>query len=358
MTENKTKYFTEEKLLTPPQQRAAYSDRMAYVCAELSRIAYFPFEGGARLENVLDYVETIVGDDKQKEVIRSHVKELLGEDRFDEAASKAEFEKILALGGMALVDTFNVGDTQGFVCTHRESEAAFLVYRGTESINDALDDVNAFLTSKPFEQDDSDNSKVHRGFYHQFLDADEQVKDLLAKVEGKQLFITGHSLGGALAVLATRFYVFNSDGACYTFGAPATSNIDFQRRIKTPIYRIVNEADPVSRLPTPWVAFAARMLLRLIYIILAKFGVKKSITTSQLMSDLKQYRQIGYEGLLLRSGDRIVMRQGSSISSYDRLLFWVTKVRVLTPSRVKKLAEYHRMDHYVSRLRDWGNYRN
>ena len=38
-------YFTEAKLLTPPLVRPAYSDRMAYVLAEMSDLAYYQFEG-------------------------------------------------------------------------------------------------------------------------------------------------------------------------------------------------------------------------------------------------------------------------------------------------------------------------
>ena len=38
-------YFTEAALLSPPLTRPAYSDRMAYVLAEMSDLAYYQFEG-------------------------------------------------------------------------------------------------------------------------------------------------------------------------------------------------------------------------------------------------------------------------------------------------------------------------
>ena len=63
------------------------------------------------------------------------------------------------------------------------------------------------------------------------------------------LFITGHSLGGALALLATRLVAPNVDGACYTFGAPRIGNYEYFRFIKTPVYRIVNSTDIVPRVP-------------------------------------------------------------------------------------------------------------
>ena len=39
------------------------------------------------------------------------------------------------------------------------------------------------------------------------------------------------------------------DGACYTFGAPRVGNYEYFRGIKTPVYRIVNSADVVPRVP-------------------------------------------------------------------------------------------------------------
>ena len=38
-------YFTDAALLSPPLTRPAYSDRMAYVLAEMSDLAYYQFEG-------------------------------------------------------------------------------------------------------------------------------------------------------------------------------------------------------------------------------------------------------------------------------------------------------------------------
>ena len=78
-----TLYFSREQLLTPPTKRAAYSDRMAYVSAELSRLAYFPFEGGARLEKVIEVVSGTSIDEGAKSELIDRIIELIAQDRFD-----------------------------------------------------------------------------------------------------------------------------------------------------------------------------------------------------------------------------------------------------------------------------------
>ena len=82
------------------------------------------------------------------------------------------------------------------------------------------------------------------------------VEDILALPEANDpdgeplpLFITGHSLGGALALLATKLVAPNVNGACYTFGAPRIGNYEYFRFLKTPVYRIVNSSDIVPRVP-------------------------------------------------------------------------------------------------------------
>ena len=69
--------------------------------------------------------------------------------------------------------------------------------------------------------------------------------------KGYTLYLTGHSLGGALALLATRELEHGRDstGACYTYGQPRVSEYGFTRNIKTPIYRVVNASDIVPRMP-------------------------------------------------------------------------------------------------------------
>ena len=92
--------------------------------------------------------------------------------------------------------------------------------------------------------------KVHRGFKEGL---DEVWPDLLPHIrelhdKGCKIWMTGHSLGAALATLcACRFG--NVQGV-YTFGSPRVGNDDFREYvIDAKIYRIVNNDDVVPRVP-------------------------------------------------------------------------------------------------------------
>ena len=141
-----------------------------------------------------------------------------------------------------LLDVIDVMETQGFVCKKKndgsDTSMSYLVlaFRGTEkNISDWL--VNAQCYPKV-----DGKAKVHSGFLNAFTMCSdstgktvaETVKNILDRPDAKDkdgkllpLFITGHSLGGALALLATKLIAPDVNGACYTFGAPRIGNYDF-----------------------------------------------------------------------------------------------------------------------------------
>ncbi len=168
---------------------------------------------------------------------------------------------LLKKSGFDLLKTIDVAETQGFVCRRNvPDEPSYIViaFRGTEKkFSDWLTDARAIPTSMG-------KTKVHTGFMEAFsviTDQDGQtvedrVKSIINAPEVKDgdgkplpLFITGHSLGGALALLATKLLASNINGACYTFGAPRLANYEYFAKLKTPVYRIVNSSDIVPRVP-------------------------------------------------------------------------------------------------------------
>ncbi len=105
---------------------------------------------------------------------------------------------------------------------------------------------------------------VHQGF-KEALDliwavVYKQVRECIAEDVKKQryrpIWICGHSLGGALANLATaRFYEHDIDevGGTYTFGQPRVGNKEFAQWFNfisaTRYFRVVNNNDVVARVP-------------------------------------------------------------------------------------------------------------
>ena len=108
--------------------------------------------------------------------------------------------------------------------------------------------------------------KVHPGFWTAFNVVRGDIEKQLAKAENKDLplYLTGHSLGGALAVVAT--YALTSDhiAACYTFGGPRVGNLQFGQRIKPPVYRVINASDIVPRVPPGVLVDVITIMLRAI----------------------------------------------------------------------------------------------
>ena len=65
----------------------------------------------------------------------------------------------------------------------------------------------------------------------------------------RKIWMTGHSLGAALATLAADRYG-NVQGV-YTFGSPRVGDGAFKKNFEVEAYRIVNNKDIVTRVPPP-----------------------------------------------------------------------------------------------------------
>jgi hypothetical protein len=208
-----------------PTWRAAYSDRTAALMATFSQLAYVPF--------IDDQPPPGRGDAK-----------LLKDGGWD------QLEACLAVGNFEVVAKFNKDDSQAFL-TVNAAEFAVLAFRGTANFGDWEIDLNAARMPLPGFPDVG----VHRGFWEAFADsADDITKAVDALPKNLGLYITGHSLGGALAQIASAVLERDTLAACYTFGSPRVATLNFDRDVKCPHYRLVNHWDLVPGVPwpTPW----------------------------------------------------------------------------------------------------------
>ena len=158
------------------------------------------------------------------------------------------------------VQGFSNKSSQGIVINHED----FIVpaFRGTDEIADWLDNLN--VSSQP-----SALGNIHTGFYKALMDIWPQMKSCIRSFRralddhpGKSLWLTGHSLGGALATLAAATLIEADETfyGAYTFGSPRVGDRVFARNfnveVKNKVFRFQNNNDLVSRIPTRMMGYS------------------------------------------------------------------------------------------------------
>ncbi len=120
-----------------------------------------------------------------------------------------------------------------------------VAFRGTQVFADpSLADMlsNLWFRRRPW-----DPGRVHRGYREALLDIVQELKRPLYSGR-RPLYFTGHSMGGALATLASTLPPGPS--ATYSFGAPRVGDAAFARSLAN-LVRIVHGADLAPRYPLP-----------------------------------------------------------------------------------------------------------
>ncbi|WP_283125392.1 lipase family protein [Providencia stuartii] len=126
-------------------------------------------------------------------------------------------------------------------------------WRGTASLRSVLTDATYQPIPCPTTLLSNGTSKVHRGFLEAYQCVEKyfhnKIGDLKSTVGTKDLFITGHSLGGALALLHSTELKKNNP-LLYTYGMPRVFTISAAKELASlHHYRHVNDADTVTSVP-------------------------------------------------------------------------------------------------------------
>jgi hypothetical protein len=135
------------------------------------------------------------------------------------------------------------------------ADAVVLAFRGTQ-VDDFWSSLIDFTTDVQFlPVPDSHGDLVHAGF---LLALHEVWEPLITHLRGEQeqsprpFWITGHSLGGALATVAANLCCDDPSlrlHGVYTYGSPRVGDSGFGSRIRVPVFRFRNDADLVPHLP-------------------------------------------------------------------------------------------------------------
>ena len=151
--------------------------------------------------------------------------------------------------------------SQGIVVEHKQYLT--IAYRGTDEWKDWLDNIDIGERKGP-------DGTYHEGFYEATEDIWEEMRDAVDGARARQkargepkrpVFITGHSLGGAMATVTAGKLVHEDFPftAVYTFGQPravdAKTARDLNVEMKDRYWRFCNDLDIVTRIPSRLAGF-------------------------------------------------------------------------------------------------------
>ena len=118
---------------------------------------------------------------------------------------------------------------QGYVGYSASNNAIVVAFRGSDNTKNWIDDFD--FGQIPYSK--CSGCYVHNGFYLAYMTVSHEVRQqlqfLLAKYRGSSVWVTGHSLGGALATVAAMDIKINFDPPMkvYTYGQPRVGNGKF-----------------------------------------------------------------------------------------------------------------------------------
>jgi predicted lipase len=157
---------------------------------------------------------------------------------------KAGFQEVEYYDGKA-TQCYLVSNDKYAVVAFRGSEAK--LREGDSNIGHIFADwmANFNFVPEPWEQ----GGNVHRGFKGALDEVWNELEKHIAYLQKKnrKIWITGHSLGAALATLAADRYG-NVQGL-YTYGSPRVGDRDFKEDFNVNAYRFVNNSDIVAKVP-------------------------------------------------------------------------------------------------------------
>lgn len=163
----------------------------------------------------------------------------------------------------AKADMDTDGSSQAHVWINQSAREAFVFFRGTDCRKDAL--INLDIRQKE-KSEQFKNAMVHRGFSRQFYAIENKMNEFLKlyRNEYDTLTFTGHSLGGALATIATFHYIHDFADeehppliTCHTFGSPRVGDKNFSRLFEKQVpgarhWRVFDYEDPIPVIPASW----------------------------------------------------------------------------------------------------------
>jgi hypothetical protein len=148
-------------------------------------------------------------------------------------------------------------DTQAIIAVSHEGKIA-ISFRGTSDFTDAFTD--ALAIKKPWIHGKGIlfwKPRVHYGFLNAYMPVRNQILQTIKELTSqkpKEIHITGHSLGGALATLCAADIrkTLKLPVRMYNYGSPRVGNKKFKKlynKLVPDTFRFVNDKDGVPTIP-------------------------------------------------------------------------------------------------------------
>jgi len=147
-------------------------------------------------------------------------------------------------------------DLHGFAGILPSTKTIYLVFRGTKSILNWMEDIEIQLVPYPGCQS---SGYVHRGFYESAIGIQEQTVNALINLlkihPDYGVIVTGHSYGAAISqLIGIEMQKMVPGVEVYNFGQPRVGNANYSACVNQlfpdHIYRFVHDRDIVPHLPT------------------------------------------------------------------------------------------------------------
>ena len=135
----------------------------------------------------------------------------------------------------------------GILCDGNKDNTVWLIYRGTSKLQEWIQDFT--YNQVPYK----DWGLIHKGFWDIYKNNKNKILDALQAMKKPKVIVSGHSLGGGVAILTgVDLHQSGYDVEIYTFASPRVGNSAYCKKVNSigpKLYRIVNTVDIVPTVP-------------------------------------------------------------------------------------------------------------
>ena len=192
----------------------------------------------------------------------------------DPKTAKTKFKAI----GCTVVEFFDIDNAQAYLLKNSDG-IHVLSFRGTEVTepSDILADLKAGKNIEAI------GGKIHVGFKGEINKLWPAIEKAVTNIDS--LYVTGHSLGAAMATIASG-RMQSKVLALITFGSPRVGNKEYVNSLTVVHYRVQNNCDDVTKVPFRLMGFAHHGT----HMYMNYYGAFRNLTPWQQVKDMVRSR--------------------------------------------------------------------